>query len=82
LTCDTRTIVLITGRLMDLASVPALFNERRTPAMVVRRLDRVLNWLGTSGRVVASEYIKRREVPPPGKRQWKRGGFVSLSDVL
>lgn len=69
---DTRTIVLVASRLVKLAERPPLFNDRMTPAIIARRLDRVLGWLGTGGRVVASEYIRRREVPAPGKRQWSR----------
>ncbi|MGE3064136.1 MAG: hypothetical protein AB7K67_01000 [Hyphomicrobiaceae bacterium] len=76
MTLDTRTIVLVTGRLMDLASLPRLFDDRMPPARIVRRLDRVLSWLGSSGRIIASEHIKRRSVPPPGKRQWARGGHI------
>lgn len=72
MTLDTRTIVLIVGRLVDLASLPALFNDRMTPHRVSKRLDRVLDWLGPAGCIVASEHIRRREVPPAGKRQWSR----------
>jgi hypothetical protein len=39
-------------------------------------MDRVLNWLGTSGRIVASEHIRKREIPPAGKRKWARGGYA------
>lgn len=81
MTFDTRTIVLVTGRLVDLASMPAVFDDRMPPARVVRRLNRVLAWLGTSGRVIASHHIRRLEVPPPGKRKWARGGFVSVADM-
>jgi hypothetical protein len=72
---DTRTIVLITGRLVDLCSMPRLFDDRMTPAIAARRMDRILDWLGSSGRIVASEYIRRREFPPPGDRKWRRGGY-------
>lgn len=69
---DTRTIVLVTARLVKLAEKPPLFNEHMTPARIARRLDRVLDWLGTGGRVITAEYIRCREVPKPGKRQWSR----------
>ena len=70
---DTRTIVLVVGRLTDLASVPRLFDDRMPPGNVIVRLDRVLDWLGPGARMIASDYIRRREVPKPGKRQWSRG---------
>jgi hypothetical protein len=67
---------MVTGRLVDLASVPRLFNDRMGPDRVTQRMDRVLNWLGTSGRIVASEHIRKREIPPAGKRKWARGGYA------
>lgn len=73
---DTRTIVLVVGRLTDLASVPGLLVGRMPPSNVIVRLDRVLDWLGPAGRMVASDYIRRREVPKPGKRQWSRGDYA------
>lgn len=73
---DTRTIVLVVGRLTDLASVPCLFNDRMPPSNVIARLDRVLDWLGPGGRMVACDYIRRREIPKPGKRQWSRGDYA------
>lgn len=72
---DTRTMVLVVGRLIDLASKPRLFDDHMTFSKVVRRLDRVLDWMGSSGRIVASDHIRRREVPPPGKKKWARGGY-------
>ena len=77
MTLDTRTIVLITGRLVDLCAMPRLFNERMPPHRAAARLNRVCDWLGSTGRIVASEHIRRREVPPAGKRKWARGGYRS-----
>lgn len=73
---DTRTIVLVTKRLVDLAARPPLFNDRMTPAIIVRRLNRILDWLGTGGRIIASDYIRRREVPAAGKPQWSRRDYA------
>lgn len=67
---DTRTVVLVAKRLVELAERPPLFHDRITPAIIARRLDRVLDWLGTGGRIVVADYLRRREVPPPGKRRW------------
>lgn len=69
---DTRTIVLVTRRLVKLAERPPLFNDRMTPAIISRRLSRILGWLGPCGRAVASDYIRQRELPVPGKREWSR----------
>lgn len=76
MTLDTRTIVLVVWRLVDLRGMPRLFDDRMTPSMVGCRMERVLDWLGPSGRIIASDYIHRREVPPSGKRKWQRGGFI------
>lgn len=73
---DTRTMVRIVGRLVDLASVPRLFDDRMTPGRVTQRMGRVLDWMGRTGRIVASEHIRRREIPEPGKRKWARGGYA------
>lgn len=69
---DTRTIVLIVGRLRALVANPRLFDDRMSPRRVLTRLDRVLNWLGAFGRVVASDYLRRQELPAPGRRRWSR----------
>ena len=73
---DTRTIVLVTGRLVDLASMPRLSDAGVTPGNVVARLDRVLDWLGPGGRIVVAEHIRKREVPKAGRRQWSRGDYA------
>ena len=70
---DTRTIVLVTKRLVDLAERPPLFHERITPAIIMRRLQRVLDWLGMGGRTIAAEHIKHRTLPAPGKKQGAKG---------
>ena len=75
MTVDTRTLVLVIGRLVNMASMPALFNDRMPPMRVANRLSRVIDWAGSSGRIVASEHIRRRETPAPGKRKWARGGY-------
>lgn len=77
MTIDTRTLVLVIGRLVDLASMPALFNDHMSTMRVSNRLARIIDWAGSTGRIVASEHIRRRETPPPGKRKWARGGYRS-----
>ena len=77
---DTRTIVLVVDRLLKLRDRPPLFSEGMRPDRISQRIDRVFNWLGLSGRVVAGDYVRRRETPPSGKRKWARGGFLSTSD--
>ncbi len=74
---DTRTIVLVTKRLVELSERPPLFHDRITPAVVSRRLDRVSDWLGFGGRHTACEYIRRHRAPPPGDRQWGRAAAAA-----
>jgi hypothetical protein len=77
-TLDTRTIVLVTRRLFEMCARPALFNDRMPPHRAAARLSRILGWLGSTGRIVASEHIRRHETPPAGKRKWARGGYRSI----
>lgn len=68
---DTRTLVLVTRRLLQLSSNPPLFHELITPRTIAIRFERIRRWLGDAGCYAVGQYIRSNQIPPPDRRHWR-----------
>lgn len=79
MTFDTRTLVLVTRRLLQLSGNPPLFHEHITPRTIAIRFERIKRWMGPYAGAVVSDYLPGYGLPPAGWRKWRRAAGYTMA---